>query len=96
MNTESPQHPVRNWKHGDGGSAILVHSGINNRMVRAAVLGLHVEDLLTDFDVRIEPRTHRRPYPLLTIHSSETRNCDIIESSFDRVRSDVIIAAQLK
>jgi hypothetical protein len=42
---------------------LLIHNGINDGMVRSAIFGLHVEDVLSDFDVRIEARTHKSCFP---------------------------------
>ena len=51
---------------------LLVYNGIDNGMMRPAVFGLHVEDVLADLDVRIEARTHRCLIPLAR-HARGTR-----------------------
>src|ERR1700733_16202296 len=39
-------------------SSLLIYHGINDGMIRPAIFSLHVEDVLSHFDVRIEARAH--------------------------------------
>jgi hypothetical protein len=39
-------------------AAILVHGRVYDRVVRAAIFGLNVKDLVANLDVRIKPGTH--------------------------------------
>jgi hypothetical protein len=39
-------------------ASILVHERVDSRMTGSTVLGLHMENVLADFDIRVKAGTH--------------------------------------